>query len=316
MPKKSSKAGKIKIASDLRQSPAWTRYLSALGWQTEEVKSRNGRAQAYIRKIPLLGTVIKIQRPSSIPDLKEVDQLAKKHHALLIKLEPALNAPIPNLDRAGYQKDPNPNSPTRTINLALDKPQRVLWENLSKDSRQTLRRTGSKLISKNFNFGEPGFDVALGKFHHLLQESGKRGGFSATPIEELAAKCKAFGKHARVFLVSQPKAGRPVAGALVLEWQETAYYHHTASSEEGLQLHAPYFMMWEIIKFFKRRPIPIRFLDFEGIYDSRYQKTTKGWQGFTVFKRKWGGEEISYPAPLIKFYNLPTKLLFKLGNLF
>src|SRR3990170_7867604 len=112
--------------TDLRQSAGWAKYLQSQGWKIEESKG----FKAYIRKVPLVGSVIKIQRPAEIPPVEEIDRIAKKHHALFVKIEPVGNAqsafrreggfssqePV-----AGFEPDPTPNLPTRTIQVDLSK---------------------------------------------------------------------------------------------------------------------------------------------------------------------------------------------------
>ena len=124
----------------------------------------------------------------------------------------------------------------------------------------------------------------------------------------------------------QPIAGRlrrpasprgeasPLAGAFNLIHDRISYGCYAASSTKGREFHAPYLLIWEIIK--KGKDSKLRALDLEGIYDPRYHKLTKSWQGFTVFKRKFGGKEKEYPPPLVKYYHPLVRLLFKVGSLF
>ena len=46
---------------DLRQSEGWSRYIDQLGWRVEESKIQDPRSKIYIRKLPLIGAVVKIQ---------------------------------------------------------------------------------------------------------------------------------------------------------------------------------------------------------------------------------------------------------------
>ena len=297
----------VAVTSDLRQSTGWAKFLSSQGWEVAEVKADGKKVKAYVREIPFLGSVIKIQRPQPVPLKGEIDQLAKKHRALFVKLEPPLTQDSAVTAKDGFEADPNPNLPTKTIWLDLTKGHEELWRGLSKDTRQSIRKTVGKVEIKEFRFGEKEFDQQLARFYGLLAESGKRGGFWPTPLKELHQKAWAFGKDTRLFLVFS--SHQPLAGALLFLAGETAFFHSIGSSREGQKQFAPYFLVWELIKRLK-----IKYLDLEGIADPRFPQTKK-WEGFTIFKRKWGGKEISYPRPLIKFYHWPIKLLFKIGNL-
>ena len=64
---------------DIRQSSQYAKYLSQIGWVIE----RDGGTNYFIRKIPLLGCVIKIQRPEEIK-LNKVRQLSKKYRTFQV----------------------------------------------------------------------------------------------------------------------------------------------------------------------------------------------------------------------------------------
>lgn len=314
---------------DLRQSVGWGKYLQHLGWSVEEIKNKKPGIKIYIKKIPFLGAVMKIQRPAEIPPIEEIDRIAKKHRALFVKMEPQLATNYQLLTTNGFKPDPTPNLPTRTIQVDLSKTEEELWKNLSQDARQSVRKARSKQLTVNsYQFGDKNFDSALQDFHQLLKETGHRQKFWTGGYAQLKAKADAFQKDCLVFLVFPNKSiNQPIAGALVLlagdtasfrketsrSLEGTAFYHHTASNETGRKLFAPYILMWEIIKEIKGRKSGIGHLEFEGIADPRFPQT-KRWEGFTVFKRKWGGNEIEFPAPLIKHYHPLVKALFVLSQ--
>ena len=117
-----------------------------------------------------------------------------------------------------------------------------------------------------------------------------------------------------------------VGGAIVMFYEDTAYYLHGAMDREHKNLMAPYFMHWEIIRALKglnsKFNIPnSKFYDFWGI-------DSKKWPGVTRFKLGWlgspkssdeggGGELKEYPGsfdiPISRFwyliYSLARKIL-------
>lgn len=306
------------MVTDLRQAEGWSRYLSSQGWRITEVKGKKSKCKIYARKIPLIGSVIKIQRPTEVPPVNEIDQTAKNCRALFVKFEPLLTTNYQLLTKHGFKSDPNPNLPTKTIIVDLTKGEKELWKDLSQDTRQSIKKAiGYKMQVTSYRWGEGGFEQALMNFHQLLRKTGKRQHFLTPKSEQLKAKTKAFGKNAVLFLAYTPKqpenqtTRQPIAGALFLISDATAYYHHAASSLKGQELYAPYLLLWKAIKFFKSS---INSLDLEGVQDSRYPKATKRWKGFTTFKKKFGGTELEHSRPLIKYYNPIIKLLFELAG--
>jgi len=316
------------MLSNLRQSKEWARFLASQGWIVEEV----GGTKAYIRKLPVYGSVIKIQRPPKVPPVEAIDKLAQKHRALFVKVEPLSTANYELSTSHGFIHDSSPNLPTKTIIIDLTKSEEELWQNLSQDARQSIRKAKSdQLLVISYRYGENKFAEALKEFHQLLKRTGRRQRFWTPSLDQLKTKLEYFGKNAVLFLAyspmpDQPIAGRlrrpasprgeasPLAGAFNLIHDRISYGCYAASSTKGREFHAPYLLIWEIIK--KGKDSKLRALDLEGIYDPRYHKLTKSWQGFTVFKRKFGGKEEEYPPPLVKYYHPLVRLLFKVGSLF
>ena len=62
-----------------------------------------------------------------------------------------------------------------------------------------------------------------------------------------------------------------------------SFYWHNCSTETGKKLFAPTLCVWEVIKESKRRNLQI--FDFEGLWDERFPKLNKNWQGFSQFKK-------------------------------
>ncbi len=289
---------------DLRQSGNWASYLGQLGWLVEETETQ--KVKIFIRKLPLVGSVAKIQRPSVIPPVEEVDEIAKKHRALFVKLEPALLSPPSSL-LSDFEADAWPLSPTRTIHVDLAPSEEEIFEKFSKDARYSVRRAERNRVSTQLFSSLAPSDQRLEEFYKLLSETGRRKRFWVAPFVDLKAKTEAFkDKSALIFAYHNTEV---VAGALILFHDQVAYYHHAASNLEGRKLLAPYLVVWETIKLAKKRGCHT--LDLEGIYDPRY-KIYKRFRKIGIFKKKFGGKEIEYPGSFIKYYNPIVRLVFKL----
>ena len=48
--------------NDIRQTAKYAKYLKKIGWQVERINEIN----YFIKKFPLIGSVIKVQRPENI----------------------------------------------------------------------------------------------------------------------------------------------------------------------------------------------------------------------------------------------------------
>jgi len=285
---------------DLRQSDEWATYLSQLGWQVEHL----GKTKIFIRKLPLVGSVAKIQRPSMIPPAGEIDGIAKKHKALFIKLEPSLPSP-PSLP-SGFEPDNWPLLPSRTIWVDLQPREEEIFKSFSKDARYSVRKAqkvGVGVVCRAWPCER------LEIFYQLFSETGQRKKFWVPPFEDLKAKVEAFEDQSVLLLAYHNR--EPIAGALILFHDRVVYYHHAAANLSGRKLLAPYLIVWEAIKLAKKRGCHT--FDLEGIYDPRY-RIYKRWQNISIFKKKFGGKEIEYTGSFIRYYNPIVKLIFKLTS--
>ncbi len=281
---------------DIRQSNNYGDYMQSLAWLVETA----GGGKVFIRHLPLViyFSVIKVQRPTDI-DFEELNSIAKKHHALFVKIEPDINAKYKIADTK-FSSDNWPLLPTKTLILNLD----LDIKSSPKDTRYEIRKAES-------------LGVAVGKstdielFYKLLQETMKIGHWSVPIHKEVVNLWRSFQLNRSQILIAINQ-NKPVGGCLLIWDGDTAHYMYAALTKEGRKLGAAYVVMWEAIKFCQKRGL--KSLDLEGIYDDRFPSHTKNWQGFTKFKMGWGGRIVEYPGSYIKYYNPIAKFLFTVFN--
>lgn len=288
---------------DIRQSALWGKYLEGLGWQSEELSPGYF---AFARKIPFFGAVAKIPRaPLPIP-FKEIESFTQKHNAFLLKLEPVVETNEKRIENIqsllktnGFWKDRWSLSPTRTIKIDLTKSEDVLLKEMEKDTRYSVRlaiRRGVEVKETN--------DFEQLKI--LYFATAKRKGFWPAR-KEVETLWRVFSKEKAAFILTAFYQDEPLASTILLSSNRIGYYYHAASSTKHRELIAPYFLLWQAIRFLKKKGCKI--LDLEGIYDPR-NPVTKRWKGFTLFKRGFGGREVEYIGSFVKYPRLWSKLLF------
>ena len=267
---------------DLRQSLQYGEYIASLDWRAERI---NG-CQVLFRRLPLIGSLMKTQRPDTIP-FGKIDELAKKYRALFVKLEPVqpLNEVVKEqLHRHRYRQDSWPLLATKTVWLNLEKSLRFLRQEMTKKTRYCLRKAEQIKI-------KIGTADNTGKFYENFRKFGK--GYIPKKTQ-FQALIKAFGQDAILLDI------KDLAGTLILVHDKIAYYYFAFTSPAGRENFAQYLLVWEAIKLATKRGC--RIFDFEGIEDFRY-KSTRKWAGFSHFKKSFGGEEIEFPGSFIKIYN-------------
>ena len=269
---------------DLRQSSNYARYMERIGWKVESFDG----CQIFIKKLPLLGSFIKIQRPEKIPFLK-IEKLAKQYRAFAVCLEPSTINHKSSIINHGYRPSKSPYAPSKTLQIDLTLSEEEILAQMKKDGRYSIRKAEKEEIKILRNGDIKTFHQAWKKFnyHRLWIPSFKW----------LQALKDSFRKDFFQLIVNDP----PLAGIILLKHDQIMSYYYAFSSKEGQKLFVPYLLVWEGIKLAKKQGCQV--FDFEGIEDPRY-KATKSWRGFTHFKKSFGGKEIEYPGSFTK-YRLP-----------
>ena len=265
---------------DIRQTSKYAKYLRKTGWRVVQLNHVN----CFIKNIPIVGSIIKIQRPETIP-LKKIEQLAMTHRAFQVIIEPKNKLDVKFLTANKYKKSKNPFLPTRTLHLDLTKTKDELTRELKKDARRAIRKNNlvsiNNLRLKDIEKFRKAWDEAVSKKRYV------------PPLLHLEALKKTFANKA-LFLMANDSS----AGAIFLIGDKIAYYWQAFSSKEGIKSLAQYKIIWEGI--LKSKATGAKILDFEGIYDERFPN--KSWRGFSHFKKSFGGQEIEYPGVFTKIY--------------
>ncbi len=273
-------------------------YLQRIGWLVAEI---NG-TKVFIRKFPLFGSLIKIQRPEKIPSLALIDKLVRKYRAWSVSIEYFTSgesfghprggvAPAAHLGGVlGFKINNSPYLPTKTIRIDLTKSEGEIFKNFTEAKRRAVRRAiKNAVVVKESD--------AIEEFTKLKSKDFWPLGWFM--VKDVRALWESFRpKNASVFIAYQ--GAHPVAGILLLIYDKVVYYWMAVSTNEGKKLFAPTLLVWQALKLAKKKRCKI--FDFEGVYDERFHKATQKWQGFTKFKQGFGGKEVIFSEPLIKYY--------------
>ncbi|RJR28575.1 peptidoglycan bridge formation glycyltransferase FemA/FemB family protein [Candidatus Microgenomates bacterium] len=260
---------------DIRQSATYAEYLQSEGWVIEKINN----IYYFIKNIPVLGSVIKLQRPSTM-DLNVLGQLARKYRAFYIIVEPTQDTQIKGFRQA------SPYLPSKTIILDVSKPIKQILSQFTKDAKYSLRKS-EKVKVEHTNDVERFSDAwidAVASARHIMSVSQMKG----------LKKCF---KDNCVFLLAEKDS----AGGIFLVANNTGYYWHGFANAMGRKTLSQYQVVWKGIKWAKKRGA--EYFDFEGIYDDRFP--IEKWKGFTRFKIGFGGKIVEHPGAFAK-WRLPV----------
>lgn len=276
--------------TDIRQSVYYANYLKRGGWIVERIKNVN----YFIRKLPLIGSVLKIQRPEKI-DFDTIDKLCRKYRVFQVVVEPNLAAANGAFDHTlllhqGFKLSKSPYLPTKTLQVDLTPSREKIYANFTKDCKYNIRR-GEEIKIKSYSTPNE-----IKTWREAWKNSVKFTRF--VPSEKsLINLRKSFPDNNSLFLASHNISGRIIGGALFTRsLHDVAYYWYGFTNSEGRTSLSQYSLLYQGILWAKKMGCKV--FDFEGIFDERFPN--KSWLGFTHFKKSFGGKEILYPGTFIK----------------
>src|SRR3989344_291722 len=126
---------------DIRQTRQYGNYLSEIGWIVERV----GGVNYFIKKLPLVGAIMKVQRPKRV-DTARVIELSKKYGVKKVINEPKTETDAKYLISCGY-KQTSSYLPSKTLCLDLTKSKERLLKEMRKDARVAVNKNGDLKIS-------------------------------------------------------------------------------------------------------------------------------------------------------------------------
>jgi lipid II:glycine glycyltransferase (peptidoglycan interpeptide bridge formation enzyme) len=271
---------------ELQQSPLYANYIQSLHWNVESIDTVN----VFIKPFPLIGSFVKIQRISTLPNIQKLLPVLKKYRAKWLVLEAGAD-----MDENKFQSFAHalkrhvrilttPYIPTKTIRVDLKPPKEEIFQRFSQAKRRAVRRAiKNGVLIKTSN------DI-----HTLIKVKNTSAGvFGFITTRGLQHMWQAFEPdHTSIVLAFHDNT--PVAGIFLVFWERVAYYWIAGATKKGKRLAAPTLATWEAIQLAKAKGA--QWFDFLGVWDERFPNSNKDWLGFTKFKEGFGGVPLYYPT--------------------
>src|SRR3989338_7156694 len=200
---------------------------------------------------------------------------------------------INHLKKLGYKSAPAHMHSERNWIVNINKSEEEILSGMRKTTRNLIRQAIKNKELQIINYKSKYKEQELDDFHCIYQETFKRQGFSGFTKNYFQKELEAFGDDAKIFLVKYEN--KILAGAIVIFFGDTAYYHHAASTHSKLP--ATYLMNWEIIREAKKRGC--KYYNMWGV--SKENDKKHPWSGLSLFKRGFGGKELN----LMRAQDLP-----------
>ncbi len=275
-----------KHAVEPQQSHLYETYMHSLKWSVHHI----GKTQVFLKQFPIIGGIIKVHRPISLPDVSEIRALVKQKKIRTLVIEPALDQDIQEL-HSWCKSVSNfvaisrsPFLPTKSIRIDLTRPESDIFSSFSEAKRRAVRRSiklGVTVYVSN----------SIRDMLAIKNASAGLFGFMTTSgIYEL---WNTFAPENASILLAHDKHKKIIGGVLLIHYDRISYYWIAGTIKYGKKLFAPTLLVWECIRHSKK--LGLTTLDFVGVWDERLPKENLQWLGFTKFKEGFGGKEIYYP---------------------
>lgn len=287
---------------NLLQSWFWLNYLRLEGQETYCLKTSGFTAVVTKIRTPLgyylycpYGPVLNEKSLLEDEDKTELMREAMvhlawfsaEHNAIFIRVEPRwLNPEEPIITKddmlsMGLKKTRDVN-PAHTWVLDLTAPKEGLLAGMPKNKTRCWRnyaKKGLKIRTSNSPW-------EISVLSSLLKKVAKRNDFTPQTERHLRNQMK-LGTGLMYVLELDEK---PIAAALVHDYNGVRYYLHAAADEEYRRLEPGAILLIQMIM--DAKDLGLKEFDFWGITTS--EDKNHPWYGFTQFKKSFGGKEVDY----------------------
>lgn len=292
----------------LLQSHAWEQYSQLEDHQTFWLDGDGYQLLAIKHTTPLgnylycpYGPTLDPKHPETALEqaLSALKNLAHEQNAFFIRIEPTFPFRAETLAKYGLIKSHNLD-PAHTWVLDLTVPQDQILSGIEKRKLRHWRTHENKGITLR-NTQDPEQITILTQF---LRGLGERDHFN--PQDENHLKNQLKSGFATLYIAELE--GKPIAAALIYDYDGVRYYAHAATDEEHRKLMAGTIILIQMIIDAQNNGSKV--FDFWGITTS--EDPNHPWYGFTQYKKSFGGYQVDYSGtwdlPLHRFkyrlYNL------------
>lgn len=269
-----------------QQSPLYETYMHTLKWSVLHI----GKIQIFLREFPIIGGIIKIHRPVSLPDVSELKTIVQSKRIRTLVIEPSINQDTKELHTwcESVSKfiaiSTSPFLPTKSIRIDLTRSESDIFSSFSEAKRRAVRKATKQGVIVSVS-------DSISDLLRIKNASAGIFGFMTTSgIREL---WETFSPDHASILLAHDSAKTLVGGVLLIHYQHVSYYWIAGAVKRGKKLYAPTLLVWEAIKASKKNGSAT--FDFVGTWDERIPNENLQWQGFTKFKSGFGGTETYYP---------------------
>lgn len=271
--------------------------------------------QITLHQMPGLPWKIGYCPKSAIPGkkvAKEVEKLARERGVIMVKFEPNVRAEEGEDDLKKWQEEfrvrrGEPLFTRYTFWLNLKSNEEELMAGMKSKTRYNVRLAKRKGVEVKEDSSNEGFE----DYWRLMKETTERQGFYAHDKNYHEKVWQMMNKSGQAHLFKAEKGGEVLTCWMVFVLNGVIYYPYGASSRKHRELMANNLMMWEVIRFGKKKGC--RLFDMWGSLGPEPDKKDP-WYGFHRFKEGYGGELVEFVGSWDLVINPLAYWIYRAGN--
>lgn len=229
--------------------------------------------------------------------LNKLKELAEEEKASFIRIASIFEDTPGNIKifkDFGFRMAPTHMHPEVTWELDITPSEEEILAGMRKTTRYLIRQAQK---NQEIEISQRKDIEALEEFYKLHQETVSRHHFTPFSLDYIKKEFQNFIADDQIVVFHGKYRGELVASAIIVFWQDGAYYHHGATSMKYPKIPVAQFLQWQIIREAKRRGCT-RY-NFWGIAPD--DSPSHPWRGLTLFKTGFGGHKKEY----VKTQDLP-----------
>ncbi|MEX0895342.1 MAG: peptidoglycan bridge formation glycyltransferase FemA/FemB family protein [Patescibacteria group bacterium] len=282
------------------QSWEWGQFRKKTGVKVERVgvftdSKITNAFQITFHTIPYFSQKVGYLPKGPMPDeeqLAVIKELAKKHNAIFVKLEPNVAQRVgtpsghDNITRFLVEHGTVPGRPLftkYTFHLDLTASEEKLLANMKSKTRYNVNVAIKKGVKVYENTSYEGME----EYIKILKETTNRQGFYAHSPDYFRTLWQTFGKTGYLKIFNAVYENTILVSWIMFNFNGVLYYPYGASRSVHRDVMASNLMMWEMIRYGKRQGCHT--LDMWGSLGPEPNKRDP-WYGFHRFKEGYGGE--------------------------
>lgn len=306
------------------QSYEWGEFRKKTGQEVERIgffdegKLKKAMTVTF-HQLPYINKTIGYFPKGFKPDEEQIStlqQLADKHRAICIKLEPAVTKDLdqnhndhPSIKfLKKYQIEEGRSLFTPfTFHLDINLSEEELMNKMTSKARYNTRLA----IKKGVTVVEDSSEQGLEDYIKILEETTKRQAFYAHSPEYFRKMWQVFKGSNIMHILKASYENQVLVVWILFVFNNVLYYPYGASSSKYREVMASNLMMWEAIRFGQKHHCQL--FDMWGALGPN-PNPKDPWFGFHRFKRSYGGQLIEHIGTYDLVYQYPMYKIYTLGD--